>query len=221
MHPITSELKQTISTLESIEERFQVLKDKYQGETAYLITCGPSLGKQNLELLNEKLKDKLVISVKQAYDVVSEIADYHLLNTYNLKEYEYKTDNTIVMWSISKTYAENQLRKIGNKPVDFYFPVNQVIPFTSYSIAGLQNYDEMKLLGTRCEVLWGPGMFYEMMMPLCLQLGVKDIVIIGWDLALKHSGVKHEHFYEEEGDCKPQMGELQQAIISTSSFYLK
>ena len=77
----------------------------------------------------------------------------------------------------------------------------------------------MKLLGTRCEVLWGPGMFYEMMMPLCLQLGVKDIVIIGWDLALKHSGVKHEHFYEEEGDCKPQMGELQQAIISTSSFY--
>ena len=217
MKSITPNLKNELINLESIEERLEVLKDKYVGDTAYLVTCGPSLSNHNVDVLNDKLKNKLVISVKQAYDVIPEISDFHLLNTYNLKEYEYRLDDTIVIWSVSKSYAENQLQRIQHKPVDIYFPViNPPYITPQDTIAGLLNFDDMKLLGSRCEATWGPGMFYEMMMPLCLHLGIKEIITIGWDLKVTD---EHIHFYEDRVDCKPQTGELEQAVISTNSFY--
>ena len=79
------------------------------------------MAQHDIEMLNSKLSDKLVISVKQAYDVVRDITDFHLLNTYNLKEYDYTTDKTIVVWSVSKSYAYNQLQRIQEKPLDIYF----------------------------------------------------------------------------------------------------
>ncbi len=217
MKLITKNIKQNILSLESIEERLELLKDKYNKETAYLISCGPSLAQHDIEMLNSKLSDKLVISVKQAYDVVSDITDFHLLNTYNLKEYDYTTDKTIVVWSVSKSYAYNQLQRIQEKPLDIYFPViNPPYVTPQDTIAGSLNFDDMKLLGSRCEVTWGPGMFYEMMIPLCLHLGVKNIVTIGWDLKVTD---EHKHFYTDKMDCKPQIGELEQAVNSTKTFY--
>ncbi len=216
MKDITIELKNKLKDLETIEERLNILKDKYKGETAYLLTCGPSLS-YNSSILAEKLENELVISVKQAYDVVKDISDFHLLNTYNLKDYKYSTDNTIVVWSVSKSYAYNQLERIQNKPLDIYFPViNPPYITPQDTIAGSLNFNDMKLLDKRCEVTWGPGMFYEMMIPMCLHLGIKDIVTIGWDLKVTD---KHEHFYDGKTDCKPQNGELQQAVNSTGPFY--
>ena len=217
MKDITISFKNKLQELNTIQERLDILKNEYFGETAYLVTCGPSLSNHDKNILNDKLKDKLVFSIKQAYDVVSDISDFHLLNTYNLKEYEYRTDNTIVVWSVSKSYADNQLRRIQDKPVDIYFPVINPPYITPMdTIAGSLNFDDMKLLGERCEVTWGPGMFYEMMIPLCLHLGVMDIVTIGWDLKVTN---EHKHFYKEKMDCKPQDGELQQAVNSTGPFY--
>lgn len=217
MKNITEELKNKIKNLDSIEERLNLLKNKYEGETAYLVTCGPSLSNHDGDVLNDKLRDKLVISVKQAHDVVGDISDFHLLNTYNLKDYNYTTNDSIVVWSVSKSYAQNQLERIQHKPLDIYFPViNPPYITPQDTIAGSCNFDDMKLLGKRCEVTWGPGMFYEMMIPLCLHLGIKNIITIGWDLKVTD---KHEHFYNEKMNCKPQDGELQQAINSTKPFY--
>ena len=214
---ITKELKNKLKNLNTIEERLNLLKNKYEGETAYLVTCGPSLSNHNIDILKHKLKNKLVVTVKQSYDIVSEESDFHLLNTYNLKEYKYKTDDTVVVWSVSKSYAQNQLERIQHKPLDIYFPViNPPYITPQDTIAGSLNFDDMKLLNDRCEVTWGPGMFYEMMIPLCLHLGVKNIVTIGWDLKVTD---KHKHFYKEKMDCKPQDGELQQAVNSTKPFW--
>tara|TARA_B100001094_G_scaffold32216_1_gene26708 strand:- start:288 stop:1040 length:753 start_codon:yes stop_codon:yes gene_type:complete len=217
MKSITKELKHQLTQLDSIEERLNLLKDKYKGETAYLVTCGPSLTNHDENILMGKLSDKLVLSIKQAHDVVGDISDFHLLNTYNLKDYNYTTNDSVVVWSVSKSYAQNQLERIQHKPLDIYFPViNPPYITPQDTIAGSCNFDDMKLLGNRCEVTWGPGMFYEMMIPLCLHLGVKNIVTIGWDLKVTD---KHEHFYNEKMNCKPQDGELQQAINSTKPFY--
>ena len=217
MKSITEEIKNKIQNLNTIEERLNLLKNKYKGETAYLVTCGPSLANHDDNILMDKLRDKLVLSVKQAHDVVGDISDFHLLNTYNLKEYHYLVENTIVIWSVSKSYAYNQLQRIQNKPLDIYFPVINPPYITEQdTIAGKLNFDDMKLLNQRCEVTWGPGMFYEMMIPLCLHLGVKNIVTIGWDLKVTD---EHKHFYKEKMDCKPQNGELQQAVDSTTPFF--
>ena len=101
--------------------------------------------------------------------------------------------------------------------MDIYFPViNPPYVTPQDTIAGSLNFDDMKLLGSRCEVTWGPGMFYEMMIPLCLHLGVKNIVTIGWDLKVTD---EHKHFYTDKMDCKQQIGELEQAVNSTKTFY--
>ena len=52
MKQITKQLKQDIQSLESIEERLHHLKDKYKGETVYILTCGPSLGTHDVQKLN-------------------------------------------------------------------------------------------------------------------------------------------------------------------------
>ena len=81
MKQITKQLKQDIQSFNSIEERLKYLKNKYKGETAYIVTCGPSLGKHSLKELKFKLKDKLVICLKQAQNLLEEETDFHLMST--------------------------------------------------------------------------------------------------------------------------------------------
>ena len=93
----TKELKKQIQKYDSIEERLKHFKDKYKDETAYILTCGPSLSEHNENELNERLKDKLVMGIKQAYNKVSDIADFHLLNTYNLSPYSWNNDSIVYL----------------------------------------------------------------------------------------------------------------------------
>ena len=90
MHKNTPILKKEInSQFDDSYDRVKHLKDKYNGETAYILTSGPSVNDIPEELLNEKLKDKLVISIKQSIDRVPNITDYHLLNFCKLTRYNY------------------------------------------------------------------------------------------------------------------------------------
>ena len=124
MKELTKNLKTQINNLGSIEERLSFLKDKYKDETAYIVTCGPSLKKHDIRELNQRLKDKLVISIKQGYNVVKDVTDFHLMNTYNFSPYTWR-DDTIVFWSLSKSYADEQLNRIVgmNAPLDLFIPV--------------------------------------------------------------------------------------------------
>jgi len=217
MKQITKQLKQSIHSYDSIEERISHLKDKYKGETAYILTCGPSLSKHDIDELNNKLKDKLVICIKQSYNLVSDITDFHLLNTYNLSEYKWN-DNSIVYWSLSKSYAQGQLEKIVNlsAPIDLYIPViNPPFINRNQTTQATENFDDFYMMQTQTEVMWGCGMMYELAIPLCILLGCTNIVAIGWDLG--YSTKKFLHFDDDTvpRDCYPQQGELEQTINST------
>jgi len=172
------------------------------------------------------LKDKLVISLKQSYDVVGEIADFHILNTYNLKEYNWTGDN-IVFWTVSKSYTENQLNRIVNSkwPIDLYVPVVNPPHITrEQTTAALKDFDNLRKLSTDTEVLWGPGTMLELGLPLPIHLGCKDIVTIGWDIGDPNkkwidAGGDHQHFYSQLPDCTPEEGEIIEAIQSTEQMY--
>ena len=57
---INESIKTKLQSYETIEERLSFLKNMFKDETAYLISCGPSLTTHDKDILNEKLKNKLV-----------------------------------------------------------------------------------------------------------------------------------------------------------------
>ena len=184
MHKNTPILKKEInSQFDDSYDRVKHLKDKYKGETAYILTSGPSVNDIPEELLNEKLKDKLVISIKQSIDRVPNITDYHLLNFCNLTRYNYPNENTIVGWAV---WDNNQpLQIIQNFPLDFIldtFKLNDGSPKLENSVAF--NLDQFDLLDINNSMPrpWGPGTIYELGIPLALYFGCTKIVTIGWDL---------------------------------------
>ncbi len=182
----TKNIKQQIQTLDSIEERFDVLKNAYKDDTAYLVTCGPSLTKHDQKILKEKLQDKLVICAKQSFNYLNEICDFHLVSTYNFQPYEYQNPHTIKSWQLTASNMENELNRIINQhkhEIDLYFPVISGPWITlEGSTAYTRNFDNWKQLGTHTQVMWGPGILYESGFPLCHLLGVKKIITIGWDI---------------------------------------
>jgi len=220
----TLKIKSDIQKLDSIQERLELLKDKYKDDTVYIVTCGPSLQTHDIDSLKTKLKDKLVFTIKQAYSVLDEIVDFHLLNTYNLSEYKWNKDS-IVFWSVSKSYADEQLQRIldMNAPIDLYVPVINP-PFVNYNqtVQATNNFDEFYRLGKDTEVMFGIGMMYELGIPLALHLGVKNIVTIGWDLGEpSKSTTNWNHFYNLDiGKVTgPASGEIAQKIDSTDKLY--
>ena len=80
----TFHLKNQILQLEESEDRLKVLKDQYKGETAYIVAAGPSLKNYSTEYLKEFMEDKLCLPIKQSYNFLKEVADFHLLNFCNL-----------------------------------------------------------------------------------------------------------------------------------------
>ena len=224
MKSITPELKNHIQKLDSIQERLEFLKDKYKDETAYIVTCGPSLKKHDINELRKKLKNKLVISIKQAYNVVKNETDFHILNTWNLSEYNW-LDNSIVYWSLAKSYANEQLQRILDMkaPIDLFIPVINP-PYINYNqtVQATCNFDDFYMMETHTEVKLGIGMMYEMAIPLSLLLGCKKMVMIGWDLGdPKTSTTNWNHFYNTKiGKVTgPEPGEISQKIESTNKLY--
>lgn len=160
------------------------IKGRYKGETAYLVTCGPSLTSHNRKKLLEKLEGKLVIACKQAYSFVKEVADFHLISVYNYQPYVYHNSNTRVIWQLTGANIQNELERIHewNHPIDIAIPVYstpwvQKHQSTSYT----RNFKNWELF-SEGKAVWGPGIMYETGFPLALHLGCKDITTIGWDI---------------------------------------
>jgi len=184
MNSRTRKIKREISLVEESLERLKLLKDSYVGETAYLVTCGPSLTNHDRQTLLDKLDGKLVIACKQAYDYVKEVADFHLLSVYNYQPYQYYSQDTIIHWQLTAMNMPNELERIHN----WKHQMNLVLPVYSTpwiskreSTAFSRNFDNWKLY-EKGKGVWGPGIMYESGFPLGMHLGCKHIVTIGWDI---------------------------------------
>jgi hypothetical protein len=217
MKNVTKQFKKEIQLFDTVEERLKHLKDRYKGQTAYIVTCGPSLSKHDVAQLRSKLSDKLVICIKQAQNLLQNETDFHLMSTYNLSPYEWN-DDTIVFWQFSKSYVEGQLQKVVNlqAPIDLYIPViNPPFINRTQTTQATENFDNFYMMETDTEVMWGSGMMYETGIPLALLLGCTKIVTIAWDLG--HPNKPHKHFDDDKikRDCYPMDGEIAETLKST------
>ena len=187
--------KQAISSLSLNKDKIMYLKDLHKGEDCYILTCGPSLGNYSKEFLKEKLKDKTVLAVKQAYNYTPEVVDYHFFNANNFQVYEYSDPKPVVITNS----AESELACAhsiwtSDQEYDIFTFIKDDKDFQK-SICKALNFDDWTFDKTLLRP-WGPGMMTEVVIFFAIHLGFKNIYTIGWDLE-KEGETKSHHFYKD------------------------
>lgn len=194
----TVELKKKIQELDNLQEKLAVLHGAYHGETCYLITCGPSINDIWNKRIEEILDHNLAIAVKQAYDLAPHVMDFHLLNPWNYKIYEYPEPKPITVTLQSK-YFFTPLNLVYD--LDFSNPLDSSKPEPldhskpQASLALNRNFDDY-LFTKRLDRPWGPGIVYELGIYLAIHLGVSELIVVGWDIGEPTTNT-HRHFYDK------------------------
>jgi len=191
-------LKVKISKESAVEGKLKHLHRAFEGETCYILNCGPSLNHYSPEYLREKLGDKLVFAVKMAHDYCPEVVDFHFFNCCNLPmpedgiHYKYLDDGVISL--ASSNYPEGT---IWNKeqPVDIFFKVPIRTTVDTF-LCDERNFDDYLLENSPRRPV-GPGIMYETVLHTAVHLGVSKIVALGWDLGGNpKTPLEFDHFYD-------------------------
>ena len=200
-----------------IPKRMEYLRDLYKGETAYIVAAGPSLNRYEKPFLRNRLKDELVISIKQSYNLLGDVCDFHLLNWVNFNPYKYESISTIIAWTY---YLANQPNDIllNNIPCDVLLPIYRNDNIGN-SICEKYDFDSLSFDHNLARP-WGPGIMYEMAIPLALFLGVKKIKTLCWDIGEPNS---YSHFYDDNAPITNSVSigdrEYESMVKSTEHLY--
>ena len=241
MRSDTADLKRNILTKDDPEERLHILKDQYEGETAYVVAGGPSLNNYSMDYLKDRLKDELVISIKQSYEPLKEVTDFHVLNFTNFKPYNWEDNQSIVTWTIFEQFHPQMIAQ-NNLECDLMIPIYRNNPNTgggagpnkmAYSVAERGDFDLLRLDHPQVgfNQPWAPGIMYETCIPLALYMGCSKIVTIGWDIGDLSSfergedddtqRVFQDHFYGDEHNdivyAKTSMGPREVKSVAKST----
>ncbi|WP_158683334.1 hypothetical protein [Pseudoalteromonas sp. T1lg24] len=192
MHRFTNKIKKELRQKKDLQSKVDFLKNSYSGEDCIILTCGPSLADYWNAELEMYLKDKLVISVKQTFNLAPSIVDFHILNSWNYEKYEYGNYSPIVISERNEKDPET-----AGLHADLLFNVPSPSDFWSRLATTYEfdNYTFDKILDRP----WGPGVMHELVFYLCVHLGVKNIVAFGWDLGVKNSK-SMPHFFDVKKD---------------------
>ena len=229
-------LVKEVSHIDDSYERIKLLKDRFKGETIYLVSAGPSLTKLDREELIKKLEGKIVIACKQSYEYVKEVATVHLMSCYSYQPYEYYSDKTLVHWQLTAMNMPYEINRIKN---EWKHKANIMIPCYSTpwvpmekTTAFSREFDNW-LAYSEGKAIWGPGIMYESGFPLAIHFGASKIVTIGWDIGdlskfKPENGYKlgddwhDEHatdLYKIKADGGPDYKELKETIDCTKEMY--
>ena len=194
-------LKETVHSYSNDKKKIELLKDTYKDKDCYILTCGPGLKQYSPEFLKEKLSNKLVFAVKQAYEYVPEIVDFHFFNANNFQVYNYEKSRPIVVTNSAEPELA-MIHHIWTNKQDY-----DIFAFTpddkdfSKAICNSLKFDEY-LLENTLDRPWGPGMMSEIVIYMAVHLGVKNIYTIGWDLE-KPGETKSNHYYSDRQLIRP------------------
>lgn len=218
----TLQLKQQIQKLEYVDERIQHLKDTYVGKIAVIVAPGPTLVTYGSRLSAFLENDNFVIlSIKQAYDIVGKQTDFHILNTYNFDKYNgYNyVNNPIIFYGLSLSYVNEQLQKLTIKPhpCDIWVPIVNP-PYITYNecIHQSADFDKFWMLGKETQSWWGTSIMYEQAIPMALHIGCREIITVGWDMGTGAHSYSHEQDYKINN---PEVQYTLDSIQTTSKLF--
>lgn len=204
-------------SLSSYEERLSFLKDKFKGQTCYILGCGPSLREVDKKSLCEELTNHCLFTIKQSYFSFKDYVDFHFFNTNNYTNYPHKDDSLYVGssdWnneSITRAaYWKNQqvdiCTRVTGKIIDKDGDGNGTV--TRLPLSKRQYLDDFEGLesytfdNTGLMREWGAGIIYENVLFFALHLGFDKIKTVGWDYADPDTEGFVEHFYHEDSRKK-------------------
>ena len=170
-------------------EKLSFLKDIFNGETAVLLSCGPTLTDHEPEKIRELLKGKLGVAIKQTYQMFGDLVDLHLYNCGNFKKYDYPEKAPITI------EASTSPRKLGDCDLKFFIKERSF----DNSVAQKKNFDSWTFEKEPLLRPYGPGIMYEVVFYALQHLGVSDIITIGWDNKHVEGTMAQQHFYDKVG----------------------
>ena len=194
----TRQLKRKIQNA-PLQQKMEILKDAFKNEDCYLLNCGPSLRDYDKDKLKEFLKDKLVLSVKQAFTEFSDVTDFHFFNCSNLPSpafpfdphYRYG-DHTI---SVGSSNYDQFRRWSPFQRSDVFFKIPIRTEINNEFLVRTGKIDEFLIKNSLTRPC-GPGIMYETVVFMAIHLGIKSMTCIGWDLTMeKVNESNYEHFY--------------------------
>jgi len=197
MHKKTRLLKEKLRALKTTKEKIKVLKNSFKNEECYILTAGPSINEIEVEYLRNKLKDKLVISVKQTYNLIPELVDFHIINTDNYQVYSF-SDNDPIKMKVS-LINNSQKTPYYREDMSLFVDITKTIA-REHSLAGMMDFNKHLLDETDLRP-WGPGIMYELGIYLPVLLGCTKVYILGWDLGSKKTD-NIKRYYEKRGFFK-------------------
>ena len=197
-----AKIKKQVALKGNLEEKLKVLRNSFEGETCYILNCGPSIKDIPENIIKDKLKDKLVFSIKQAYNKFPEITDFHFFNCANLpalkgeywqEHYNYGNNEPFVVASSNYNIG---MRWSPYQKYDVFFKVPIRTEINNEFVTKTKKFEDF-LIEKSAERPCGPGIMYETVIYMALHLGVKKIVAIGWDLSNNNPNKQddYEHFY--------------------------
>jgi hypothetical protein len=177
------ELRNKLEIISSNRSRLNFLKNYYRGKTAIVIATGPGF-QDYVDLIRDNINnDTIIICVKQSLRCFDHEADFHVINRDHLEEYEYNELQPITIMvnhpcQDKHPYGDIQFFSQNTTDIDHQ-------RFNSWDQIDLTNYDSLswndKNLGTGENMVFnGNHIMLEAVMPLCVHLGVKNIIMNGW-----------------------------------------
>lgn len=215
----TAEIKQHMNIYSNYSHKMKIIRDAFKNQTCYILSCGPSISEVSHDLLKERLKGELVFTVKQAYFLFKEIADFHFFNCNNFTPYKYHNDT--VFCSQADALPEQIARQHiwGNQKYDLNFVLKDN-KIHENKLCNTKKYDYWTF-SNRLNRPWGPSIMHETVLYMAVHLGVNKIRTIGWDhinpdgseYKIKHFYDSGEHKYDIYSKADPlDIGEIESKI---------
>lgn len=198
--------------LSSYEDKIEFLKGKFEGETCYILGCGPSLRDADKQKLLKEVENVTLFTIKQSYFSFKDYVDFHFFNTNNYKNYPDNSDALFVgssdwmpesnvranYWKLQQAdictrVTGTVVNKVSNEP-----PMSRMQYEDGFDIS---KYTFEKT-GTKRK--WGAGIMYELVLFFAYHLGFSEIKTIGWDYSDPNikERIVPEHFYNESSRLK-------------------
>jgi hypothetical protein len=156
------------------DAKLAALRGQYEGETAYVFGCGPSIGDVWSDGLATFLEDKLVIAMKQSFLLMPSVVDFHIFNRCRNQDYDYPTPPPIRIAVELEAFTHQ-----GDIRLPFWHHPDQK---WLHSVLFSRAFDRWDLArgSTRG---WGPGLMLELGIFLPVHLGCRRVVFFGWDMS--------------------------------------